>query len=92
MTADDRETDQQSVAELAAGDEAARQWLEYLTTMANPKAWQARQAHRAWLLRERLANALRHPKHLEMLRTLAGEEQRALFEEPQVTDDGWTKR
>ena len=91
MPAGDHETDQQSVAELAAGDEAARQWLEYLTTMANPKGWQARQDRRAWLLRERLADALRHPKHLKMLRKLAGEEQRALFEEPQVTDDGWAR-
>ena len=93
MPASDPETDQ-SVAELAAGDEEAEQWLEFLTAMADPVGWQARQARRGWLLSKnrRLLKALQNPEYLGTLKRLAGEENRALFEEPLVSDDGWIKR
>ena len=91
IPASDRETDQQSVAELVAGDEAAKQWLDYLTKMAAPEGWQARQDRRTWLLRGRLENALRHPEHLKTLRKLTVGKDRALFEEPMVSDDGWAR-
>ena len=80
-----------SVAELAADEAAAEAWSGYLSEMADPTKWEARQRRRAYLCGQHFRTAVRAVSPDVLKECAGGDDDEKLWSTELLQLDGWHK-